>query len=278
MVANEDIKCTIPIKPIHDLKDLDKVTITHRVNNHDKHEVKILFMEHPDPKVALTTVLQFTDNMVIAKLHLNTPALKFEKFGNCLGGTILDDWEIAKDGKLLTNAGFNQALEEFIATYLNEDDLEQQKTYMQWVKKPYSYSMAQFCTHWHFIRKLMTLYPGAPEVIFTELEEKKYFVDSHPKKHRDEFERAGKCINDMTWPELIRFFRMACKHEDKEKKNAKKMTNADGNGNGKNGKNARTLNQKCLGTGGSGGSDGGGGRLTKKPWMTGRLHPGLSLP
>ena len=79
----------ITLKPKLDFEALPKTTLSHSVNNVKK-KAEIVRAEILDCELVLRTIQEFEDIATSTRFDLSTAPLKFEKFRECLGGTVRD--------------------------------------------------------------------------------------------------------------------------------------------------------------------------------------------
>ena len=139
MTDVNDDEVQIPFKERIPLADCEKVTIVHEVNDVKK-KTEMPLANSSDTELILRVIEEFNDVAKSTRLNLSMGPLKFEKFRECLAGSPRDDWDTAREGQPETNAGFQAAITAFIATFLDEDSLEEQKLYMNTIVKPHRMS------------------------------------------------------------------------------------------------------------------------------------------
>ena len=224
----------ITFKSKIDLKeDVEKVTLVNMIGDLKKkaeiHQAHVL-----DPELIIRVIDEFHDIMEPTRLNLSTGPLKFEKFRECLTGIVRDEWDLAREGQPLTNAGFRDTIAEFIATFLDEDDYEAQRAYVEKLKKPYAVSVRDFYSRLKFIIVLMKRFPGAPEdgQIFTVQTLKTIFQNAMPMAWQDKFNNSGLMLMNTQWPALIRYY-SKCRAQAEREREAnvkKKPTESQGSG------------------------------------------------
>lgn len=218
----EDETIPIPFKSKISDADIENVTLVHVVNDvKKKKEMPVVSTD--DAELKLAGINEFKDASQATRLNLSTGPLKFEKFREILSGPVRDDWDDAREGKPETNAGFEQALTEFIGKTLDEDDFEAQKIYLQTVKKPYKMSCGDAYVRLKRICNLMRLFPGAPQgQVYTAMELKTLYFNMMPSQFQLQFRTVGHTLNATTWPALVRFFTTVRAAEEKKKAAEKK--------------------------------------------------------
>jgi hypothetical protein len=154
----------------------------------------------------LRTLREFDDVAAATRLDLNSGPLKYEFFRKCIGGTVRDDWDLAREGKANTPAGFNAARTAFIQMYLEEDDLEDQKTYLVQVKKPFKMSVADCAHRAKFINALMKQFPGSGgDSPFSEHEMRNLIYNMMPARWKTNFVNSGQAVSSTTTRKLVRY-------------------------------------------------------------------------
>jgi hypothetical protein len=82
-----------------------------------------------------------------ARFNLDTAALQFQKFRECLAGSARDDWDLAWEDHPAMIDGFNETLCKFIHSFLVEEYFYQQKVYPQQAKKPFKLAVKDHHQH-----------------------------------------------------------------------------------------------------------------------------------
>ena len=83
-----------------------------------------------DPELACRVVEEFTDIATDSRLHLDTGALKFEFFRQCLAGQARSHWDVAAAAQPdTTNASFGAAQVVWFANYFEPTAFHDQKQY-----------------------------------------------------------------------------------------------------------------------------------------------------
>ena len=158
MVLN---KPKIPIVPTTKEEEITYVTLT-RSNvgaGNEKRKASVPWVQKEDVELILRLVKDYKDTWPAGRLGLNTGALRFEHFRQCLGGSVRDDWDAARDGLGTTMADFDTGLELFIAKYILPTELADQHRYLHQIKKPFRLRVADLATHLKFINTLMRYLP-----------------------------------------------------------------------------------------------------------------------
>lgn len=255
---NLDDAIPITFKPKISETDYEKVTLINKVNDLKKKK-EIPVINSDDVELMLFVISEFKDASQATRLNLSTGPLKFEKFRECLTGAMRADWDEAREGKPETNAGFDLALTDFIGKTIDEDDFENQKLYLQTVKKPYKMSCSEAYNRLKNISTLMRLFPGAPQgQVYTAMELKTLYFNMMPAQFQLSFKTAGHTLNTSTWPFIVRFFGTVRSAEEKkkaaeklqQKSKRKERGNDDKNDTGKKSKSkkqkgSRTPKKDC---------------------------------
>ena len=191
----------IPLIPQDDIKDEDHatVTLTRQMDGNDKRKVKVFVASDPDDiEGLLRTLKDFEDANEPGRLEINgvgAGALRFTYFRQCLAGTVRDDWDVAKEGLGNTADEFNVAKANLINTYILPTDLEDQKVYMETVKKPYKMSVNKLAQRFRYMNNLMQYFPGTNRPPFNENALKRILFKSMLEEWRDNFVSSGQELN-----------------------------------------------------------------------------------
>ena len=206
-------EAVIPLIPKIKVEDLDQVSLTvYRPvgagNNihHEKKKASVPKCIEEDPESLLRTVVSFLDACDNNRLHLNTGALRYEKFRECLGGNILDTWDTVCINAPNTLAGFQQALQDLIAQYIVNTAQSDQAQYLQNCRKPFRLSCFQLGGRLGYINKLMAWFPGNNgNVPFDDAALKHMYYRMMLEDWKLAFLSSGRDINVVDFLEMQRY-------------------------------------------------------------------------
>ena len=140
-------KPVIPFKPIIPHDSYTTVSLYHEMNIGTvarpvltKRKEEAFHCSTNDIEYILRTIKEFNDVTAQDRLHLVTGPLRFTFFRKCLGGTVRDNWDIARQNINQDLAGFDTAIQTFKSKFLNETDFADQKHYLENFEKPHSLS------------------------------------------------------------------------------------------------------------------------------------------
>ena len=247
VVKQMELTAPIPYEAKIAQKDIKKVTLSHTVNR-NKIKKEVYEATTGDPELILCVIHEFEDVASANNLNLNTGALKFSKFRECLSDQVRADWDRVRAGHELTEEGFEEAISEFIVVYLDEEALTEQKTYIAKAKKPYTMTVETFHSRLkRIVLMMMGYFPGAEVMneglIYNDTELKHIFRQAMPYPWQETFAKSGLNLSTMSWPRIERYFRGLKNVSDKnnggnDKKRAARDDDDDhetsqSNGNGK---------------------------------------------
>ena len=101
--------------------------------------------DETDPEHACRTYDEFTDLTDAPRLGLNTGALKFEFFRQCMRGQARRHWDgvLGEIGAGRTNADFDQAVMMWFAKYMEPTAFHDQKQYLLTAIKPFGMTVKE---------------------------------------------------------------------------------------------------------------------------------------
>jgi len=162
----------IPLTPVIKHSRYEKITLSndHNVGTAarpiiEKRREEVFFCSVEDVEYIIDTYLEFDDSCSINRLNLNTVPKVFNKFRQCLGGTVRDQWDIARDHQPMTQAGWDNALDNFVGHYVAPNAIATQKIYLDNVKKPQWMKVQELYDRLNRINRYMMLFPGAGHVL-----------------------------------------------------------------------------------------------------------------
>jgi hypothetical protein len=204
----KQMELTAPIlyEPKIAQKDIKKVTLSHVIGR-NKVKKEVYEATSADPELILHVIHEFEDVSAENSLNLNTIALKFSKFHECLSDQA--DWDRVCTRHEITEEGFKNAITKFISVYLDEEALMEQKLHISKAKKPYNMTVEVFHSRLKWVVLLMNFYPGVDEAgeIYMDQDLKYIFKNAMPYPWQEIFTKSGLNLTSMSWPRLERYFR-----------------------------------------------------------------------
>jgi len=208
-------KPIIPIMPAIPHDAYDKVILYNSVNEGTaahpiiaKKREEVFFCDKADVEYIIRTIREFEDATEDTRLHVGDWTKQFGLFRKCLGGTVREHWDGAKDGKAEDDIGWRDALKDFLKEYIEDTDLAAQKMYMDNTKKPWNMTVKALGDRLLEINALLSYFPGANNTapfLITDLKYK--LVLMSPTNWQIKFAETGKQLSDATYEykDLIRF-------------------------------------------------------------------------
>ena len=176
-----------------------------------------------DAELACKVHEEFLDICTADRFDLNTGALKFEFFRQCMTGQARAHWDVAvANNPGGTDNDFNAAVTEWFAQYFEPTALHDQKQYLLNSTKPFAMSVKETATRVEEIIRFMSYMPGAPAAgtpVYSDLEKKMVLYRLMRANWKTNFDASGSNITDpnYTWNNLITYMSA---QEKKENKNA----------------------------------------------------------
>ena len=165
-----------------------------------------------DPEHACRVFEEFVDVCKHGRLHLNTGALKFEYWRQCLQGQARSHWDvIADDLPGTTNVDFDNGIEAWFAKYFEPTALHEQKQYFLNATKAFSMTVKETASRVMQIVRYMYYMPGAPDPaladIYTPTELKMVLYSLMRPTWKIKFDSSGNSITDdnYTWDMLVAY-------------------------------------------------------------------------
>ena len=240
----DELDPPIPYLSQIDWKDLDKVTLTKVFSDNTKKKAEMFIVENLDVKeLPLRLIEEFDDLMGVSRFNMTDAKECKTMFRECLRGNARSEWDEAREGKPDTMEGFKDAIKQWIGSFLDVEDFQEEKSYLLKARKPWKFSVPEHVTRLKHIVRLMKKFPGAPTgdgAVFDELGLKKTFFESLPADWKTTFDNSNSTLSAMTWPGLIRYFKkLRANDENKRGKPKEKDDKKKGfhqNHNNKSGK------------------------------------------
>lgn len=126
-----------------------------------KRKEEVYFCEVHDVEYILRTIHEFEDVLVADRLDLESGPKRYSQFRKCLGGTIRNNWDVARRDNPATIDGFNASMQAFIAKFVKDTDLADQKQYLDTLKKPFSMDVKECADRLIMMNIYMAMFPGA---------------------------------------------------------------------------------------------------------------------
>ena len=191
-----------------------------------------------DPELACKVYEEFTDICTAERFDLNTGALKFEFFRQCLAGQARSHWDVAVANQPANGLNdFDAAITEWFSQYFEPTACHDQKQYFLQATKAYSMSVKETATRVEEIIRYMAYMPGAPPTgtpIYSEVEKKMTLYRLMRQNWRTNFDASGHQITDngYTWNNLITYMAAQEKKENRRPDGGRGMV-AGGRGHGR---------------------------------------------
>jgi len=200
-------KPIIPIIPVIPHASYARVTLYNVVNegtDADPDKVKkreeVYFCDKPDIEYIIRTILEFEDASGGSRLNIGDWIVQWGLFRQCFGGTVRDNYDIAKTGKANSQAGWDHMLRDFIKIYMEDTDLPAQKLYLDQAKKPYDMTVKDLAQRLLYINKYMKYFPGqAMAEPYDEVQLKYMILMMCPTPWQIKFAETGKQLSDATY-------------------------------------------------------------------------------
>ena len=196
--------------------------VTDAAGNHVRRRTRCpVICNENDAELACKLYEEFNDICQDTRLDLNTGALKFEFFRQCLAGAARAHWDVAaaaQGGTTLAN--FDGAVVAWFAQYFEPTALHDQKQYFIQATKAYSMSVKDTATRVDEIIRFMRFMPGAPAAgteIFSDVEKKMLLYRLMRPSWKTNFDASGNNITDAgyTWNMLIAYMSAQERRENK---------------------------------------------------------------
>ena len=167
---------------------------------------------------------EFQDISSQNRFHLNTGALKFKYFRQCLAGQARAHWDVAANNQAdKTDASFSAAIVEWFANYFEPTAFHDQKQYFLQATKAFSMSVKDTATRVEQIIRYMRFMPGAPAAgtpVYSDTEKKMVLYRLMLPAWRTNFDASGNVItNDAyTWHNLVTYFNSQERRENRRQR------------------------------------------------------------
>ena len=160
-------KDVIPLVAKIDEDDYTYVTLKNQVivaGNAEKRQAEVPKVMSEDVELIIRSIRDFDDAVSDRNLDCANDGPKlFRFFRQTLGGEIRDEWDIARAGQANTHAGFQAAVDVYLARFILPTDLADQKRYLETAKKPFKLSVNALATRLRTINQMMAFFPGAAD-------------------------------------------------------------------------------------------------------------------
>ena len=178
-------------------KKVDIVTYVPINNHQEKRKASIYYVDRSHHELLLRCVIEFLDACQLSRLAITTGPEKFNKFRECLGGSMRDSWDVQATGLAHTIVNFVAVLQAFILLFFDSTAQADQTRYLNRTTKPTSLNCLQLAERLRFINRLMAWFPGREGVVpFSDADLKILFYTMMPTKWRIQFIESNRDIND----------------------------------------------------------------------------------
>ena len=183
-----------------------------------------LIANETDAELACKVYEEFQDISSQNRFHLNTGALKFEYFRQCLAGQARAHWDVAANNQAdESDASFSAAIVEWFANYFEPTAFHDQKQYFLQATKAFSMSVKDTATRVEQITRYMRFMPGAPAAgtpVYSDTEKKMVLYRLMLPAWRTNFDVSGNVItNDTyTWHNLVTYFNSPERRENRRQR------------------------------------------------------------
>jgi hypothetical protein len=192
-------------KQINANNDEDTKVSTQRLEqNYDdrtKKKAEVPIFYEGDAESMIRTVREFKE--IASDLDFTEAQEKFTNFRKCLRNVARDDWDTAKAGFPNTKAGFNGTLKAWKQMILPEDVYENEKNYIETVKKPFTMSVRDFVKR---IRQLASYLPEFPKpptsTVISDNDMKNIIFRGIPSAWQENFAHANMRITAVTLAQM----------------------------------------------------------------------------
>lgn len=204
----------IPLISELNMAQVRQVYIVHTVNVgtaaapvYEKRKMQVPYADKADVELILRTIEEFHDVASAGRLNLSTGPKKFEKFRECLGGTVRDQWDVVKVLQVTeTNDTFKIAIADFIGKFLRDSDLMKQKLYMDTTPKPYRLSVKELAARYQFLNNLMKWFPASGgDKPYDETSIKYLLHTAMLQDWKDNFGRSN-LTYQSSWEDIVNYF------------------------------------------------------------------------
>ena len=223
------------------------------------HKCQLPFVGSVANKELLICALdQLFDAFDSTRLNVTNAHVKYSKARIVLGGDVLLEWQRLTRERLavvgaptnLTDAHFNEDLNNLLSVYLAPSSFEDQREYLNTTVKPYNMSCDLLCSRLRVVNALTRYLPGSNNTMIApdELAMKRLYFKMMPGTWKVEFAKSTRSLDDATYTvtDLARFMAV---HENLSK-SGKRSASAPSYSHGRN---VRPRNAGGRGRGRSGG-------------------------
>ena len=185
-------------------QDETKVSMQRLEQNYEdgtKKKAEVPIFHGGDAESMIKTVREFKE--IASDLDFTEPQEKFTNFRKCLRDVARDDWDTAKATFPITEEGFNGTLEAWKQMLLPEDVYENQKNYIETVKKPFNLPVRDFVKR---LRQLAAYLPEFPKpqgsTFISDNDMKNIIFRGMPSAWQENFAHANMRITTVTLAQM----------------------------------------------------------------------------